>query len=326
MGSILMERKILVTGCSGLVGIEVCMTLAHNRNIHVIGVDIKRNKYLPNGFDNFTYYNLDLTDKKAVDSLFEQYPDLDGVINCFGIKGSPIRAKEKPLDFLEPSIKGNINIIENCYKHDTFLVFLSSVGVYEPAEEFVEDTVWKTLPSPHDWFPSWSKRIPELYLDAYKVQHNWEGYCILRPANIFGVNDNFGEGSTVIAATIKKVYDSNEGDDIIVWGDGKSTRDFVDSRVVSDICIKCLEDKRYLISNIGSGVDISIEEMVKTVIDVSEKDLKIVYDTSKPNGDRKRRMSVKNQKELSLYHHIPFKEAVCESYLTYKERQDEKNR
>jgi len=89
-----MERKILVTGCSGLVGIEVCMTLAHNRNIHVIGVDIKRNKYLPNGFDNFTYYNLDLTDKKAVDSLFEQYPDLDGVIIVLELKVLQLEQKK----------------------------------------------------------------------------------------------------------------------------------------------------------------------------------------------------------------------------------------
>ena len=39
---------------------------------------------------------------------------------------------------------------------------MSSVGVYEPSEVFVEDSVWTTLPSPNDWFPSWSKRIPEL--------------------------------------------------------------------------------------------------------------------------------------------------------------------
>ena len=98
--------------------------------------------------------------------LFDQY-EFTGVINSFGIKGSPVRTKERPIDFLEPSIKVNTNIIDNCVRQDIWLVFMSSVGVYEPVEVFVEDTVWNTLPSPNDWFPSWSKRIPELYLEVH---------------------------------------------------------------------------------------------------------------------------------------------------------------
>ena len=70
---------------------------------------------------------------------------------------------------------------------------MSSVGVYESAPEFIEDTVWKTLPSQHDWYPSWSKRVPELYLEAYGVQHDWKNWTVVRPANIFGEYDNFGE-------------------------------------------------------------------------------------------------------------------------------------
>lgn len=317
MGSFL--KKYLVTGCSGLVGTKIVNFLHNNSDTFVVGIDIKLNKEtVPIGSDNFMFYNIDITDSKKIEALFEEY-QFDGVINCFGIKGSPIRAKEKPLDFLTPSIKGNINIIENCHKHNSFLVFLSSVGVYAPAEVFKEDTVWKTLPSEHDWFPSWSKRVPELYLEAYKVQHNWKNFCILRPANIFGENDNYGDGSTVIASTIKKVFEAEDNSEIIVWGDGTPTRDFIYANEVAEVCVKCLEDEKYLISNVGCGTDISIKEMVETVIKVSGKNLKIKYDTTKPNGDMKRRMSTENQKKYNLLPHTNFEHGIKFSYKHYEE-------
>ena len=175
MGSILMATKgmILVTGCSGLVGTHLCQKLEEN-GYSVVGVDIKYSQELP-ATEQFQYHNIDLRDADDVRVLFDQY-EFTGVINAFGIKGSPIRAKEKPIDFLEPSIKVNTNIIDNCVRTNCWLVYMSSVGVYEPAEVFEESSVWKTLPSPNDWFPSWSKRIPELYLEAFKVQEKYEKF------------------------------------------------------------------------------------------------------------------------------------------------------
>lgn len=315
MGSIL--KKILVTGCSGLVGTKVCNQLLLDENNLVFGIDIKLNeRRLPLQNENFVYQNIDITDIDKINALFDLHK-FDGVINAFGIKGSPIRAKESPLDFLTPSIKGNINIIENSYKHNSFLVFLSSVGVYAPAEVFIEDTVWKTLPSEHDWFPSWSKRIPEIYLEAYKVQHNWNNFAILRPANIFGEDDNFNEGSTVIAATIKKVANAEDNSEIIVWGDGTPTRDFIFAGEVSNSCIKVLNNKQNITCNLGSGEDISIEKMVLGVIKASGKNLKIVYDTSKPNGDKKRKMSVERQFEYGLKNETDFQHGLTETYNHY---------
>jgi GDP-L-fucose synthase len=196
---------------------------------------------------------------------------------------------------------------------------MSSVGVYEPAEEFIEDTVWKTLPSENDWFPSWSKRIPELYLQAYKVQHKWDNWSIVRPANIFGEYDNFGEGSTVIASTIKKVYDAVN--QIEAWGDGTPTRDFIYAGDVADACIKCLEDKLHITSNLGSGEDISIKRMIETISKISGKDIQIKWDTTKPNGDMKRKMNTDLQAQYGLLPKLGFEEGLKVTYKYY-----EKNR
>jgi len=307
-------KHILVTGCSGLVGTHLVNKLLE-KNYSVVGVDIKKSDYLSTN-DRFTFLQLDLRDVETVEAIFEEFK-FDGVINAFGIKGSPIRAKETPLDFLEPSIKVNTNIIENCHKSDTWLVFMSSVGVYEPAEEFVEDTVWKTLPSPNDWFPSWSKRIPELYLEAYKVQHGYDKWTIVRPANIFGEYDNFGDGATVIGATCRKVYESDG--EIEAWGDGTPTRDFIYAGDVADGCIKCLEDKLHITTNLGSGEEISIKRMIETVAKVSGKEIKINWDTSKPNGDMRRRMSTKIQEENGLLPKLGFEEGIKNTYKHYEE-------
>jgi GDP-L-fucose synthase len=309
-------KQILVTGSSGLVGTHLVNKLL-NKGYKVIGVDFKQPTTIIDS-KNFTFVSFDLRSEIDVSSLFNKFK-FDGVINSFGIKGSPIRAKENPLDFLEPSIKVNTNIIDNCFKHNSWLVFMSSVGVYEPAEEFIEDTVWKTLPSENDWFPSWSKRIPELYLQAYKVQHKWDNWSIVRPANIFGEYDNFGEGSTVIASTIKKVYDAvNE---IEAWGDGTPTRDFIYAGDVADACIKCLEDKLHITSNLGSGEDISIKRMIETISEISGKDIQIKWDTAKPNGDMKRKMNTDLQAKYGLLPKLGFEEGLKVTYKYY-----EKNR
>ena len=309
-------KQILVTGSSGLVGTHLVNKLL-NKGYKVIGVDFKQPTTIIDS-KNFTFVSFDLRSEIDVTSLFNKFK-FDGVINSFGIKGSPIRAKENPLDFLEPSIKVNTNIIDNCFKHNSWLVFMSSVGVYEPAEEFIEDTVWKTLPSENDWFPSWSKRIPELYLQAYKVQHKWDNWSIVRPANIFGEYDNFGEGSTVIASTIKKVYDAVN--QIEAWGDGTPTRDFIYAGDVADACIKCLEDKLHITSNLGSGEDISIKRMIETISEISGKDIQIKWDTTKPNGDMKRKMNTDLQAQYGLLPKLGFEEGLKVTYKYY-----EKNR
>lgn len=309
-------KKILVTGSSGLVGTHLVNKLL-TKGYEVIGVDFNQPiKTIDN--QNFKFIPFDLRNQFDVTLLFNDYK-FDGVINAFGIKGSPIKALESPLDFLEPSIKVNTNIIDNCFKHNSWLVFMSSVGVYPPAETFVEDDMWKSMPSKNDWYPSWSKRIPELYLEAYKIQYKWNGWSIVRPANIFGEYDNFGEGSTVIASTIKKVYEATN--EIEAWGDGTPTRDFIYAGDVADACIKCLENKLHITSNLGSGEDISIKRMIETVSKVSGKDIQIKWDTTKPNGDMKRKMDTTIQSEYGLLPKLGFEEGIKVTYEYY-----EKNR
>lgn len=307
--------RILVTGCSGLVGIHIVNQLLE-KGYDVVGLDIKESPYLPEN-ENFMFINLDITDLDSVNIMFDEF-EFDGCINSFGIKGTPQTAKENPVDFLGPSIRGNFNIIDNCFRHDTWLVFMSSVGVYESAPEFIEDTVWKTLPSQHDWYPSWSKRVPELYLEAYSIQHNWKNYTIVRPANIFGEYDNFGEWAMAVPANIKKIAFADKK--ITAWGDGSPTRDFIYAGDVASATIKCLEEKLNITTNLGSGEEISIKRMVETIIKVSGKDIEVDWDTTKPNGEPRRRMNTTIQEKYGLLPQTGFETGIKLTYNHFKKQ------
>ena len=307
-------KKILITGCSGLLGTYLIKKFLRIQNSYqVIGVDIVNPK-LNFKQPNFVFEKLDLTDEKNIKYLFDKYkPDL--VINSFGIKGSPLKAKNQPVDFLYPSLKINTEIINQSYKNNSWLIFVSSVGVYSPAEKFVEDDVWKTLPSENDWYPSWSKRVGELLLESYKVQYGYDKWSIIRPANIFGDYDDFSGNGTVISSTIKKIWESDGT--LECWGDGTPTRDFVYGYDVSEAIYKMYINNIHDIVNFGSGEEITIKSMIENLILISKKDIKINWDSSKPNGDLRRQMDTTKQEKYDLLPTTSFKRALERTYYYY---------
>lgn len=303
---------VLITGCSGLLGNYLIKKFVDTGSM-VIGIDLVPPKIKIDS-DRFKFIEMDLTDSASL-TKFIQETDLTLVINAFGIKGSPIRAKESPVDFLYPSFKINTDIIHECYKKDIWLFFISSVGVYSPAEKFVEDDMWKSLPSEADWFPSWSKRTGELLLEAYAKQYNYKKWTIMRPANIFGEYDDFSGNGTVIASTIKKIFESNGTIDC--WGDGSPVRDFVFAEDVAFAIHRLYNNQVNDVVNFGSGEEITIKTMIENLIEISGKDIKINWDPSKPNGDMRRQMDITKQEKYHILPNHKFKHALRRTYYYY---------
>ena len=305
-------KNALVTGCSGLVGTHLVNKLIQE-GYQVFGVDLKDNRFLPES-GHFTYIQKDLSQNNAViDVLDIIKPDV--VFNCFGIKGSPLRASESPVDFLLPSFKINTEIINQCCHRDIWLIFVSSVGVYAPSEKFVESSVWETLPSKADWFPSWSKRMGEMLLEAHMVQYGYKKWSIVRPANIFGEYDDFSGNGTVISSTIKKIYEADN--EIESWGDGSPVRDFVYAGDVADALIKMYDFGINDVVNFGSGEEITIKSMIENLIEISGKDITIKWDPTKPLGDLRRQMDTTKQKQINLLPQTGFKEGLRKTYNFY---------
>jgi GDP-L-fucose synthase len=263
------NKNILVTGANGMIGHQLVKLLKEK------GADVTETD-LPD----------DLRDRDVCKRVCEGQ---DIVFHLAGIKGSPIRCMESPATFSVPMIQFNANMVEAAYNANVeWFLYTSSVGVYHPAEVFYEDDVWKTFPSENDWYPGWAKRIGELNVQSYMEEYRWNKCSIVRPANVYGPYDNFGQYSMVIPSLIKKAIESKDGK-LHVWGDGSPIRDFIYSEDCAMGMLHMVENRVTDPVNIASGTGISIG-LIAEIISY-HFNLSVVYDVTKPNGDLRRQLS-----------------------------------
>ena len=270
------NKSALVIGANGMVGTALMRALARSKTYFKIkGVDIET----------------DMTIKSNTEII----KDYDHIYHLAGKKGSPQTARERPADYL-PMLQFDANIIEAVgkYKPEWFL-YTSSIGVYPPMEVYEEDKVWHEVPSENDKIPGYIKRMGELGCYAIRATYGYENISIVRPANIYGPNDNFGKNSMVIPSLIKKGY---EDDVINVWGDGSPTRDFIYCEDVAKGMLHMVENKVNDTVNLGSGEGVKISDIANTIGKYFDKEVK--YDKSKPNGDMKRLMSMKKANDYGF--------------------------
>ena len=270
------NKSALVIGANGMVGTALMKVLGRSKTYFKIkGVDIET----------------DMTIKSNTEII----KDYDHIYHLAGKKGSPQTAKERPADYL-PMLQFDANIIEAVgkYKPEWFL-YTSSIGVYPPMEVYEEDKVWHEVPSENDKIPGYIKRMGELGCYAIRATYGYENISIVRPANIYGPNDNFGKNSMVIPALIKK---GHEDDVINVWGDGSPTRDFIYCEDVARGMLHMVENKVNDTVNLGSGEGVKISDSANTIGRHFDKEVK--YDTTKPNGDMKRLMSMKRANDYGF--------------------------
>ena len=297
--------KILITGASGMVGkhlVDMCL----DKGYYVRGTDIRLDdRYLEERYwgDNFDFFQADLRDFDRCKILVD---DIDVVFHVAGVKGSPKRAAEQPNDYFTPMLQFNTNMAEAARLQGVdWYVYTSTVGVYQPAEVFKEDDVWKTYPSENDKYAGWVKRLGELQLDCFETHYGLKNYSIVRPANIYGEYDEFGEESTVIASLVKKGFH----DDLLsVWGDGTPIRDFIHAEDVARGILMSYENQITEPINLGSGNGVRIKDIASIVATHYGKEIE--YDVSKPNGDNKRLMDMTRANSYGFYPEVDLETGI----------------
>jgi len=304
------NKTALIIGGRGMVGrqiVELCSKVYDK--VCVVDVDFNIPQDLP---DNVDYKPCDMTFKTNTNII----ADYNHVYHLAGIKGSPLRAKEKPADYL-PMVQFDTNVIQAVghWKPDWFL-YTSSIGVYPPSEYYKEDDVWNKVPSENDKVPAYIKRMGELSCYAIRATYGYENISIVRPANIYGPYDNFGDESTVIASLISKGY---HNDIINVWGDGSEVRDFIYSKDVARGMIHMVTNKINDTVNLGSGEGYSISELANIISKYSDKEVK--YDVSKSGGDKKRVMDMTKAFSYGFELKYSIEQALLETIEDYRDVQ-----
>lgn len=318
------NKNVLITGANGLVGlptVEKAILEGANKVYAVdirIGANLAKLKEKYN--DNLVLVQTDLTYLHNCQKLFDK-KDIHIVLHIAGVKGSPVRSSQQPCDYLFPMLMFNTNMIKTAFDFKVeWFVYLSSVGVYQPAEIMYEDDVWKTTPSQSDWYPGWTKRMGEASLEALAVQYGWKNWTVIRPSNIYGLNDNFAPDATVISTNIYKLF-NNEGDTITCWGDGSARRDFVFGDDVAQATIDVVKKEVKDIINFGCGEAVSIKDMINTMTevyqDITQQPKYVVWDETKTNGDPVRCLSPIKQQKYGILPQTTLREGLRQTMTNY---------
>ena len=223
---------------------------------------------------------------------------------------------ESPATFSVPQVQFGANMAEAAFNSKCeWYLYTSSVGVYHPAEVFYEDDVWKTFPSKHDWYPGWAKRMGELNVQSYMEETNNKNCSIVRPANVYGPYDNFGEWSMVVPSLIKKAH---ENDVLEVWGDGSPIRDLIYAEDVARGMLHMVQHEVNEPVNLASGTGVTIKEVAEIVANIFGKEIE--WDTSKPMGDMKRIMSTERAESYGFKPQVSLQEGINKTIEWYLEK------
>ncbi len=166
---------------------------------------------------------------------------------------------------------------------------------------FKESDIWNGYPEETNAPYGIAKKMMSVQSAGYREQYGFNS-VVVYPVNLYGPRDNFDlDSSHVIPALLRKFHEAKADGkpEVTLWGDGSPTREFF---YVEDCAVALLLAlERYDSSepiNLGSGHEISIRDLAEKVRGLVGYQGRVVWDTSKPNGQPRRRLDVSKSREL----------------------------
>jgi dTDP-glucose 4,6-dehydratase/GDP-L-fucose synthase len=162
---------------------------------------------------------------------------------------------------------------------------------------------------------------------AYRKQYDFNSVYLM-PVNLYGPRDDFDlETSHVIPAIIRKCVEARENnkDSITAWGTGEPTREFLYVKDAAEGIIQGTEElDESTPINLGSGMEISIKELINLIADLTNFEGEINWDTSKPDGQPRRRLDTSRAKEKFDWEaSTEFKKGLQDTIEWYENHRDE---
>jgi len=182
---------------------------------------------------------------------------------------------------------------------------------------FKEEEIWNGYPEETNAPYGLAKKMLLVQSESYRQQYGFNS-VVLFPVNLYGPKDNFDlQTSHVVPALIRKCVEARERGDrqIVVWGDGSPTREFLHARDAAEGIVTAAEryDKSEPV-NLGAGFEIRIRDLVPLVARLCRFEGEIVWDVSKPNGQPRRMLDTSRAlREFGWRARIPFEEGLRET-------------
>jgi len=275
------EAPFYVAGHRGMVGSAMWRLLEKEGHTNLIGR---------------TRQELDLMDRKAVFEFFRQTKPKYVVLAAAKVGGIMANVNY-PVQFLTENLQIQVNVMDAALEHDVErLVFLGSSCIYpKDAPQPLKEEYLLTGPLEPTNEPYAIAKIAGIkQVQAVRKQYGKPWFSVM-PTNLYGPNDNYTEGeSHVMAALIKRFTEAKEQNlpSVTNWGTGKPLREFLHVDDLAAAIYQLLEtyDDDSPI-NIGSGEEISIEDLSDLIQKAVGYEGEVLWDESKPDGVRRKGLS-----------------------------------
>jgi GDP-L-fucose synthase len=283
----LRDARVLVTGGAGFLGRHV---------VELLRAAGCRQLVTPR------LAECDLTRDDEVARLFERHR-VDVVLHLAADVGGIGFNLANPGSIFFRNVMMNTLVMEHARRAGvTKFVGVGSVCAYPEHARvpFREDELWDGYPEPSNGPYGLAKKMMMVQGQAYRAQYGFAAVHLLM-MNLYGPGDHFdAERSHVVPALIRRLLDATAGGapEIVVWGDGKATREFLyvaDAARAILLAAERYDDPRPV--NVGAGFEVSIRELATLIAELTGFAGRLVFDASKPSGQQRRSADVSRARE-----------------------------
>ncbi len=272
--------RIVVTGGAGFLGSYILEGLAQRGAKQVFVPYIE---------------DYDLTSLSEIKRMYDDMqPDI--VIHLAAVVGGIGANREHPGEFFYKNLIMGVQLIEEGRLREIEkFVAIGTVCAYPKFTPvpFKEDDIWNGYPEETNAPYGLAKKMLLVQSQAYRQEYGFNSIFLL-PVNLYGPRDNFDpESSHVIPALIKKCVDAidNGEDHITVWGTGKVSREFIYAEDAAEGILLATEKYNEPEPvNIGSGLELTIKDLIKKIVDYTSFKGEVTWDKSQPDGQSHRRL------------------------------------
>lgn len=296
--------KIYIAGHRGMVGSAVWRALEKKGYSNLIGQSSQE---------------LDLRNQEAVRAFITKEKP-DAIIDAAAKVGGILANKDYPYQFIMENMQIQNNLIDTAlHAGIEKFIFLGSSCIYPklaPQPLLEEYLLTDALEPTNEWY-AMAKISGIKACEAIRKQFG-KDYVSLMPTNLYGIHDNFDlTSSHVLPAMIRKFHEAKENDHspVTLWGTGTPLREFLFVDDMAQAVVFALENQlpEYLY-NVGTGEDLSVQQLAWTIQQIVGHRGQIVWDTTKPDGTPRKLMDSSKMNQLGWKHQVALEEGIEETY------------